>query len=183
MECVSSQYHASAASRKMSSQFYESEEPNIPTSFRSYQIHVDSLPRTYTVPLRHRRLINSCLISFLQARSQSITPVVKSGLNSACTGVSLTFIWRNKTVNSVFLDLLQPYFKLIISFYISMTIEIVPSLKHYVPRKSFTIAWVRGSAVGRGTELQAGTWRVQLPMASFQSHYGAGFVSASNRNE
>ena len=57
------------------------------------------------------------------------------------------------------------------------------SLKHYVPHKSFTVAGVRGKAVGRGTELQAGTWRVQLPMASFQSRYGADFVSASNRNE
>ena len=64
-----------------------------------------------------------------------------------------------------------------------MKLGIFLSQNHYVPHKSFTAAGERGGAVGRGTELQAGTWRVQFPMTSFQSQYGAGVDSASNRNK
>jgi hypothetical protein len=45
----------------------------------------------------------------------------------------------------------------------------------------------RGNVVGWGTMLQAGRSRVRVPMrwnfSSFQSHYGPGVDSASNRNE
>jgi hypothetical protein len=122
--------------------------------------------------------MNACPILFLQARSQSFIPAVKFGLNSACAGVNLTFIQHNKTVNFVFLDHSPTLFQ-INNFFLYFN-----NTKNFSLSKSlYFVAGIGGRAVGRGTELQTGTLRVQPPMASFQSHYGAGFDSVSNRNE
>jgi hypothetical protein len=54
-------------------------------------------------------------------------------------------------------------------------------------KESVVILLICFSVVGRGTMLQAGRWRVRVPMrwifSSFQPHYGPGVDSASNINE
>jgi hypothetical protein len=70
-ECVSSQLHSSAAYRKMSSQIYELEEPNIPTCFMYYKNHVDLLLRTNTVRPSETPATNKFLSDLVPAGQES----------------------------------------------------------------------------------------------------------------